>query len=109
MATDYRQLGIETYGARCEICHFGIVEVHHINYQEHQEMENRLRAAVKKGKDISQLLLEAYKQGFREWDGHQLSKDNRSTALSVLCPNCHTLIHRMDIGMKLLGALTPRK
>lgn len=109
MSTDYREAGILTYGDRCELCGYSIIEVHHLNYQEHQKMENKIREAFKAGKDITGLLQEAAKQGFLQWDGYQLEKDNRSTSLSVLCPNCHTLIHRIDCGMKLLGALTPRK
>jgi predicted HNH restriction endonuclease len=109
MGKDYRQAGIETYGDRCELCQFSLVEVHHIDYQEHQELENRIRATVKAKKDITSLLIEAVEKGYLEWKNNQLEKDNRSTNLAVLCGNCHTLIHRIDCGKKLLGALRPRK
>ncbi|QDP42813.1 hypothetical protein HWC53_gp029 [Bacillus phage vB_BmeM-Goe8] len=109
MAADYRHVGIEAYGDRCEICGYHIVEVHHIDYQEHQAMENKIRAAVKNNEDITELLEEAAKQGWVGWDGHQLEKATQAKSLSVLCPNCHTLVHRIDCGMKILGALTPRK
>lgn len=109
MAAEYRETGLSTYGDRCEICGFHIVEVHHIDYQEHQKVENKIRTAVKKKQNITKLLEEAADLGYLYWDGNQLSKDNRSTNLSVLCPNCHTLVHRIDAGMKLKGAIPPRK
>jgi len=109
MTPEYRERGLNTYGNKCEICGYGLVEVHHLDYQEHQEVEDRLRKAVKKNEDITELLAEARKKGYLFWDGRQLEKDNRSTNLSVLCGNCHTLVHRIDCGLKLLKALPPRK
>lgn len=109
MASEYRERGLNTYGNKCEICGFGLVEVHHLDYQEHQEVEDQLRKAVRKNQDITELLEEARKKGYLFWDGRQLEKDNRSTNLSVLCGNCHTLVHRIDCGLKLLKALPPRK
>lgn len=103
---NYRNLGLFTYGNSCEICGNHMVEVHHIDYQEHQLLENKLRYAVKKDLDITNLLEEA--EGL-EWDGRQLSKNNKSTNLAVLCGNCHNLIHKMDVGMKLIKALPKRK
>lgn len=109
MTKSYRDIGIETYGDRCEICGYGIVEVHHIDYQRHQLMENALRASTKRGEDISLILGNAHGMGFLEWDGHQLSKDDRTTNLSVLCPSCHTLMHTLDASIKLLRAIPKRK
>jgi hypothetical protein len=102
---DYRQAGLETYGHKCEICGYSIVEVHHINYQEHQAIENKLR----KTDNPESLLEKAREMNFTDWDGHQLSKDNRSTNLAVLCGNCHSLIHRLDVGMNLIKVLDRRK
>lgn len=107
----YRDIGIEMYGSQCEICSHGIVEVHHIDYHKHQEFENRMRKAVKmRDYDLLEQLLEKAKEcGFLEWDGEQLSKDDRSTNLAVLCSNCHSLIHGLDVGVNLLNVLNRRK
>jgi len=29
MASEYRERGLSTYGCKCEICGYGLVEVHH--------------------------------------------------------------------------------
>jgi len=107
--SEYRELGLATYGDKCEICGHSMVEVHHINYKLHQQEEDRIRKAIKKGEPIDQLIDNAKKLGFQYWDGHDLEKDNSSTNLSVLCSNCHTLIHRLDAGMSLLKVLSERK
>jgi predicted HNH restriction endonuclease len=104
---DYRDIGLETYGNKCEICGHGLVEVHHIGYQEHQHYEDMLREA--KGDVLTSLLADAKSKGFLKWDGHNLEKDNRSTNLSVLCSNCHTLVHTLDAGMNLLKAIPKRR
>lgn len=106
---DYRQLGLESYGYKCEICGHSLVEVHHISYQEQWEMEKKLREATKQKRNITKLLEEAKEKGFLQWDDNQLSKDNRSTNLSVLCGNCHTLIHQLDVGMNIIKVLDRRK
>ena len=103
---DYRDIGIETYGDKCEICSHSLVEVHHINYQEQWNIERRLR---KDFNNRDQLLKEARSLGFLKWDGNQLSKDDRSTNLAVLCGNCHTLIHKLDVGLNILKVLSKRK
>jgi hypothetical protein len=105
----YREDGLATYGDKCEICTYAITEVHHIDYQEHQEVEDYLRYLSKHGNNITNLVKEAKEQGYLYWDGHQLSKDDRSTNLAVLCSNCHSLIHRMDVGKKLLKVLNKRR
>lgn len=106
---NYRETAIATYGTKCEICTYGIVEVHHIGYQEHQETEDYIRYLFKNGNDISVELAKAYALGFLKWDGNQLSKDDRSTNLSCLCSNCHYLIHLMNVGLRLLKAIPERK
>jgi hypothetical protein len=109
---DYRDVGLQTYGNRCEICGYGVcLEVHHTHYQEHQDLEDQIRSAFKAGKDIYSLLDEAKAQGWTYFDKKtlQLDKGNRPDLLSVLCGNCHSLVHKMDVGLKLLKALAPRK
>lgn len=105
----YRETALMTYGSKCEICTYGIVEVHHIAYQEHQEVEDYIRYLAKNGNDISIELEKARALGFLFWDGRQLDKDDRSTNLSCLCSNCHYLIHLMNVGLKLLKAIPKRK
>jgi len=106
----YRERGLSAYGDKCEICGHSSTEVHHISYQEHNEMEVKIRKAKDHDAYLA-LLEEAKKQGYLVYDvrSKQLEKDNRSTNLSVLCGNCHTLMHKMDVGLKLLKALSPRK
>jgi hypothetical protein len=110
---DYREIGLKTYGAACEICgQRSPIEVHHINYQEHQEWEDMLRQKVKSNlnpKLLDGLVEQAKSKGFLYWDGKNLSKDDRSTNLSVLCSNHHSLVHTIDAGMNLLNALPERK
>jgi hypothetical protein len=107
----YRDAAIEKYGHACEICGHSIVEVHHINYQEHGNIEKQIRAAEKSGNKnaISSLIENAKYMGFVEYKNGQLSKDDHVGNLSVLCGNCHSLIHLMDVGLKLLKALKGRK
>lgn len=112
MEKDYRDIGIETYGDRCEICGYATsIEVHHTHYQEHQALEDQIRAAVKRGEDITSLLNEAKAEGWMFYDKktNQLDKGKAPHLLSCLCGNCHSLIHKMDVGLKLLKALKPRK
>lgn len=103
---NYRDAALKIYGEACEICgHKTALEVHHINYKEHQEIENRLR----KIPFNESLILEAKNMGFDEWHKNQLSKDDNTKNLAVLCGNCHSLIHGMDVGLRLLKILKPRK
>lgn len=107
---DYRQLGLETYGYKCEICSYSIVEVHHINYKEQWDIENKLRKEQRL--DRADALLKLAKElGFSEYNfkTKQLAKDDSSTNLAVLCGNCHSLIHRLDVGMNLLKVIDRRK
>jgi hypothetical protein len=107
----YRENALKTYGESCEICgHRTSLEVHHINYQEQQQMEQMLRFAYKyKDPQYKEMLSEAKSKGFVEFNNNQLAKDDSTTNLSVLCGNCHSLIHTIDVGMKLLKAIKPRK
>lgn len=107
---DYRDVGISTYGHRCEICGYpAMVEVHHIDYHLHQWHEDNLRMATKSGKDIMSVLAKAQEKGFKIWDGKDLSKDSRPSNLAVLCGNCHALIHKLDAGTNLFRVLQPRR
>lgn len=113
MDKDYRDIGIETYGDRCEICGYAsCVEVHHIYYQEHQEVETLMRAYAKKGHEIpDELMTIARNKGWMTFDKKtlQLDRGKEPHLLSVLCGNCHALIHKMDVGPKLLKAIKKRK
>jgi len=105
---DYRQLGLETYGYKCEICSYSIVEIHHISYKEQWDLEIKLRKENRLEETL-ELLKQARELGFTTWRNNQLSKDDRSTNLAVLCGNCHSLIHRLDVGMNLLKVIDRRK
>jgi hypothetical protein len=109
----YRQTALEKYGEACEICgHRTSLEVHHIDYQEHQAMENKLRAALKHIEpELNQLIEEAKTAGYDEFDkeARSLSKNDDSHNTSVLCGNCHSLIHALDSGKKILRVLKERK
>lgn len=108
MSMSYRETGLSVYGHKCELCGFSVVEVHHIGYQLHTEWENKIRSKYRAGEDISIMLEEVKALGFLSWNGQDLSKDNRSTNLAVLCGNCHSLVHLFDAGMNLLKALPKR-
>lgn len=115
MDKGYREIGIECYGDRCEICGHSSIEVHHIDYQEHQAMENKVRNAAQAlifgdSAAYDKAIEEAKKQGYLYYDkkSRQLSKSDSKHNLSCLCGNCHTLMHKMDVGKKLLKAIKPR-
>ena len=98
----YRESALETYGEVCEICgHKTSLEVHHIDYQEQWEMEKKVR-------DNNSLVSEAKKLGYLEFKRNQLSKNDSTKNLAVLCGNCHGLMHTLDVGKKLLKALKER-
>ena len=113
ISKEYRENALEVYGEACEICgHRASVEVHHINYQEHQTIENEIRKAFRLKWDTYPVLVEkARKQGFELFyeHSHQLAKDDDTKNLAVLCGNCHTLIHKLDAGMKIHNVLKERK
>lgn len=111
---EYRKAALRTYGESCELCgHRTSLEVHHIDYQEHQKMENELRTMVKlnaDNRDYLNQLEEAKKQGYDYFDKKisQLSKNDDTVNTSVLCGNCHSLCHLIDYGKNILKALKPR-
>jgi hypothetical protein len=108
---NYRKSALRTYGEACEICgHRTSLEVHHIDYQEHQAMENKLRDGIK-AKDVElyrTLVQEAITMGYDQWVDGQLSKNDDTGNTSVLCGNCHSFLHLVDYGKKLLNAIKPR-
>jgi hypothetical protein len=108
---NYHENALKTYGESCEICGFrSCLEVHHINYQEHQASEEIVRRTEKnKPENLTVVLRAAKSGGFDEYKNGQLSKDDSTKNLSVLCGNCHSLMHKLDVGMKLLNALKERK
>jgi hypothetical protein len=103
---NYRKSALRTYGEACEICgHRTSLEVHHIDYQEHQEIEDRI-----KKEPLPQFINEAIGKGYNEWNPvtKQLSKNDDTANTSVLCGNCHSFLHLVDYGKKLLNAIKPR-
>ena len=108
----YREAALLTYGDTCELCgHRVCVEVHHIDYIEHQVMEQELRNAQKAGQLTNDLLLKAKNLGYDFYDvvTKQLSKNDSTLNTSVLCGNCHSQCHLIDYGKKILRALKPRR
>ena len=117
MIKKYAQTGLETYGKKCEFDGCGWEEatcdVHHINYQEQQDIEKKIRKAVR-GNNVelaNQLILEANKKGFLffNYDKMELEKDHRSINLAILCPNHHRYVHHVDMGMSILEKIPPRR
>lgn len=107
---NYRETALATYGESCEVCgHRTSLEVHHINYQEQQAIERQIREADKKGISIAPLIEKAKAMGFDEYKGGQLAKDDSTKNTCVLCGNCHSFVHLIDMGLKLLRALKPRR
>jgi hypothetical protein len=111
----YRESALKTYGEACEICgHRTSLEVHHIDYQEHQEMEEQLRRLNKDmnkdGKVYLNLLNRAKESGWDIFNPKlgQLSKNDDTVNTSVLCGNCHSFLHLVDYGKLLLKAINPR-
>jgi hypothetical protein len=106
----YRESALKTYGEACEICgHRTSLEVHHIDYQEHQVMENNLRTADKMKSTLIETLLKSAKdKGYDGFKDGQLSKNDDTENTSVLCGNCHSFLHLVDYGKLLLKAIKPR-
>jgi hypothetical protein len=107
---NYRKSALRTYGEACEICgHRTSLEVHHIDYQEHQEIEDELKRLYKTdGMEFSKLMEQAKTQGYDEFKDGQLHKNDDTANTSVLCGNCHSFLHLVDYGKKLLNAIKPR-
>jgi hypothetical protein len=98
----YRDSALGKYGNRCEICSYGLVEVHHIDYNEQWIAEDKVRKGT-------MTITQAKKLGYDEFKNNQLSKNDDTKNLAVLCGNCHTLIHKLDSGKQLLNILPDRK
>lgn len=113
----YRDIGILVYGDKCEFdgCGWNAApcDVHHINYQEQQKFEKELKKHLMYNSTdrFAQVLAEAVSKGFLSYDTKtgQLSKDDRSINLAVLCPNHHRYVHHVDLGMDILKHIPPRK
>jgi hypothetical protein len=109
----YRQSALVTYGESCELCgHRTSLEVHHIDYKEHQEIEDLLRYQLKYDTmTFRETMDEAKKLGYDVFNSgdKQLSKNDDTKNLSVLCGNCHSLCHLIDYGKNLLKALKSRR
>lgn len=109
---NYRDSALEKYGHQCELCGHTMVEVHHIDYQEHQQFEDLLRHQLKyDAMEFSRTMEKAKQAGYDIFDSgsRQLSKNDDTKNLSVLCANCHGLCHLIDYGKKLLKALKQRR
>jgi hypothetical protein len=112
---NYRKSALRTYGEACEICgHRTSLEIHHIDYQEHQAMEDKLKKMNHDmNKDFGEyqsLLEEAKEQGYNQFNPklNQLTKNDDTGNTSVLCGNCHSFLHLVDYGKLLLNAIKPR-
>jgi hypothetical protein len=112
----YAEKAKETYGTACEWigCGWnqGTCDTHHIDYQEHQEIEDALRFFLRKNNIESFLAFEkeAVEKGYGRFDkeDNQLSKNDAKENLAVLCPNHHRYVHTNDLGMKLLWYIPKR-
>lgn len=113
----YHNTATEVYGSKCEWIGCGWdaadLDVHHISYQEQQEIETEIRKAINSGNmdQFAQLLAKAQDMGYPHYDqkDRQLDKDDRASNLTVLCPNHHRFVHTEDLGMKVLTFIPPRK
>lgn len=112
---NYVTIAKKLYGETCELCGWrkATCDVHHIRYQEHQELENSLRRAFKAKNmaefDKAQQIALSKGYGLFNIDTLQLPKNDNPENLAVLCPNCHREVHEYDLGDKLLELLTERK
>lgn len=109
---NYREAALKTYGESCELCgHRTSLEVHHIDYLEHQVMENKIRLSIKQNatNQTEQLKQQARQLGYDEFFDGQLAKNDSTLNLSVLCGNCHSQCHLIDYGKNLLKALKSRR
>ena len=108
----YRESALKTYGEACETCgHRTSLEVHHIDYQEHQAMENELRRALlTSATSFNSLIIDAKMRGYDSFNIKlgQLTKNDDTGNTSVLCGNCHSFLHLVDYGKLLLKAIKPR-
>lgn len=114
---EYNELGKKVYGRVCEFdgCGWDLAtcDVHHISYKEQQEYEKLLRHFYKNNDldSFKMTLYNAKSEGFNHFNSVtlQLTKDDRSTNLCVLCPNHHRYVHHFDIGLDILNYIPERK
>ena len=114
---NYSDYGRSVYGNACEFdeCNWNdaTCDVHHINYQEQQAIEEKIREYKKDNKleEKEKLIVVAKKRGFLDYDEktNQLSKDDRASNLCVLCPNHHRYVHYVDMGKDVLTRIKERR
>jgi hypothetical protein len=113
---DYSTIGKRKYGEKCEWKNCGwddaTCDVHHINYEYQQKLENRIREAYKSNKTniYIELIQIAHDSGFRDFDKKklQLAKCDMTHNLAVLCPNHHRYVHEHKISMDILKYIPKR-
>lgn len=113
----YSETARHTYGNKCEWIGCGwnadTCDVHHINYQEQQTLEDALRLAYRTANMSMIALYEKRREemGFKSYNIRtgQLPKDDDSKNLAVLCPNHHRYLHGKDLGMEVLKYIPARK
>ena len=114
---DYSDIAKKIYGTICEYQNCGWsdaqCDVHHINYQEQHYFEKKIRKDIKENNQnkANESIIQAKEKGFLFFDYKkmQLSKDDRSNNLTVLCPNHHRFVHSIDMGMDILHRIPKRK
>lgn len=107
----------EVYGESCEFIGCGwnaeTCDTHHIDYQEHQALENEMRKALKDEDNtyLASLQAQAFARNYGEFNTktRQLPKNDSTVNLSILCPNHHRYVHGKDLGMRILDYIPVRK
>lgn len=115
----YQTDATEAYGKVCEFfgCGWNLTtcDVHHIDYQEQQECERKMRALADAGQIDSpmfqSLQLKATSNNWGTYNAktRQLLKNDDVLNLTVLCPNHHRFVHHHDMGKMILHFIPPRK
>jgi hypothetical protein len=113
---DYSEIGKRKYGEKCEWKDCGwneaTCDVHHINYEFQQKLEEKIRDAYKQKKSnlFMELIQVAHDSGFRSFDKKtlQLGKCDMTHNLAVLCPNHHRYVHQKNISMDILKQIPKR-
>lgn len=110
----YSEKGKKTYGIGCEFddCGWDVCcDVHHVNYQEIEVLENAYQDAMhlKLFEKMDHLTHLAFEKGFGTFDLRgNLKKDDRVQNLMVVCPNHHRYIHHYDLGLLALKHVKKR-
>jgi hypothetical protein len=113
----YAEKAKAMYGDKCEWfgCGWdqGTCDVHHMNYGNHQDMENHLRAYFimndMKSFDLMQVVATSMGCGLFNFKTRQLPKDDRTQNTVVLCPNHHRFVHTIDLKMNIVSYIPKRK